>query len=73
MYAAHDDFSIYAIGYSREQALQNAIDAANDPTARFEVSEINDQLADRIERDGWNGNRQSFGFRNGMIVDTTDD
>lgn len=70
-YAAHDDHSIYAIGDSSDEAVQNARDNAGDPDAEFDTTRIGDDLAARIERDGWNGNRQSFDIRNGEIVDTT--
>lgn len=72
-FAAHDDISIYAVGNTPEDSIQNARDAANEPTAEFEASPISDALAAQIERDGWNGHRQSFAYRNGQLVDTTDE
>lgn len=71
LYAAYDDISIYAIGRSPEEAIQNARTAACEPGAVFDTAPIGDALAARIERDGWNGNRQSFGIRSGEIIDTT--
>ena len=70
-YAAYDELSIYALGQTPDEAIVNALNDSGDPDAQFETARISDALAVQIERDGWNGNRQSFDVRGGEIVETT--
>ncbi len=71
-YAAHDKFSIYAIGETPEAAIAQARDDARDDSAQFDTAIVSDKLAAKIMRDGWDGNRNSFDVRHGEIFDTTD-
>jgi len=71
MYAAYDDFSIYAIANSRIDAVTKARINTRQLDAEFETAQISAELAAQIETDGWNGNHRSFIVRNGYIIDTT--
>jgi hypothetical protein len=72
-YAAYDDLSIYAVASTRTAAIQKARDDAKEPEAKFKTAQVSDEFAAQIERDGWDGNRQSFEIdRMGYIVETTD-
>ena len=72
-YAAYDELSIYALGQTPDEAIANARNDAGDPDAQFDTARISEALAAQIERDGWNGNRQSFDVRGGEIVETTNE
>lgn len=72
-FAAYDDFSIYAVAETAEAAIAAAIKDAGDPDAMFVTAKIGAELAAQIERDGWDGNRQSFRIADGCIIDTTND
>ncbi len=72
-FAAYDDLSIYAVADTGEVAIATARADTNEPDAMFKTAEISDELAVQIERDGWNGNRQSFEVRHGAIFVTTND
>jgi hypothetical protein len=72
LYAAYDDFSIYAVSDSPENAIAKARDDAREPEAEFSTAMISDELAAQIARDGWDGMHRSFEIgRDGFIVDTT--
>jgi N-acetylglutamate synthase/N-acetylornithine aminotransferase len=66
-FAAHDDLSIYAVADTAEAAITKARDEARDLEAQFLTAQISDELAAQIERDGWDGMRQSFDVVNGWI------
>ena len=71
MYAAHDDFSIYGIGNTAAEALEDATRIAD---GDYRVSKIEPTFAAKIEQDGFNSNHDSFDVdENGMIVECSDD
>ena len=70
-FAAYDSASIYALGHTREAAVENARNAAREPDAQFQTAEIDETLASWIDKNGWDGMRRSFDLQNGVIVDTT--
>lgn len=72
-FAAYDDNSIYALGDTPEQAIQTARDDAKEPEAQFKTAPIREELAAKIDRDGWNGYTNSFEIdrATGYIIDTT--
>jgi len=72
-YAAYDEITIYAVGDTPKEAISNANDNAGNEKWKFETAKISDELAEKIERCGWNGNYNSFNVVHGYIVDTTDD
>jgi L-asparaginase II len=72
-YAASDDFAIYAIADSSEQAIDKAQDECGGPQYCFKVARISDEFARQIDDNGWNGNRQSFEVKNGEIFETTNE
>ena len=69
-FAAYDDVAIYAVAETSEAAIEEAQSYVNGE-GHFDAAEISDELFEQIERDGWNGNRQSFSVKNGEIVETT--
>lgn len=71
-YAAYDDMSIYALGDTPEQAIDNARSEAKDPYARFSTAPISDTFAAWIEVNGWDGKNRSFAIdKYGYLIDTT--
>jgi hypothetical protein len=72
-FAAYDDLSIYAVSRTAIGAVRKARRDAMDPTAQFRTAPISRDLAKQIERDGWNGNTNSFDVdrKTGFIIDTT--
>jgi len=72
-FSAHDDFSIYAVAETAEAAIAAAIKYSGAPDTMFATAKIGAELAAQIDRDGWDGNRQSFRIVDGYIVDTTNE
>ena len=72
-FAAYDDFAIYAVADSSQGAVDKALDECGGASYCFKFARVSDDLADQIERDGWNGNRQTFTVRNGELFDTTNE
>ena len=71
-FAAHDNFSIYAIADTADAAVAKARDIVGVDDAQFSTAKVSDELAEQIETRGWNGNRQAFSVgRDGFIVDTS--
>ncbi len=71
-FAAYDDLSIYAVADTAADAIAKARHEVRDDSTDFRIAQITDDLAARIERDGWDGSRQTFEIdNNGFIVDTT--
>ncbi len=71
MHAAHDDLNIYGIGNTEEEALKDALRAAD---GEYDVSPITDEFAAKIEREGFNGNFDTFGVdENGVIFDDSEE
>ena len=72
-FAAYDDFSIYAVADTADRAIENARCEAGDQEAQFSTAQVTDDLASQIDRDGWNGHRQSFRVDGGFIIETTNE
>jgi len=72
-FAAYDNNSIYAVAETADAAIDLARRDARDPDAKFSTAKISAALAEQINRDGWNGNIQSFRLVDGYIIDTTND
>ena len=71
-FAAYDDVSIYGIGDTAEEAVVTARSKVRNDDAEFNVACISNDLAARIDHDGWDGSRQTFKIDdNGFIVETT--
>jgi hypothetical protein len=71
-FAAYDNLSIYAVADTAADAIPKARHEVCDDSAEFRIAQVSDDLAARIERDGWDGSRQTFDIdNNGFIVDTT--
>lgn len=72
-YAAHDDVSIYGIGWTAEDAIKDADHWAG-PGGQYKIAPISDDLFNSIWVDGWNGARNTFVIdrSTGYIIDTTD-
>ena len=71
MYAAHDDFSIYGIGNTAAEALEDATRIAD---GDYQVSKIEPAIAAKIEQDGFDPNHDSFDAdENGMIIECGED
>ena len=71
-FAAYDNFTIYAVGNTPAAAVSKACADTWEPEGLFSVAPISGELCTQIEREGWNGNRQSFAIDDsGYIVDTT--
>lgn len=70
-YAAHDDLSIYAIGNTEQEALQEALLASE---GKYEVSPITDEFAQKIVKEGFNGSFDTFGVDDkGVIYDDSEE
>ena len=55
LYAAHDDYAIYGLGSTAEEAVDDAMDqgSLDDPDRDgFQTSRISDDLADQVRRYG---------------------
>lgn len=72
-FAAYDDSSIYAIGNTPDEAIENARRHIGEPEAKFMALNVTDEFAAWIEENGWNGWKRSFAIRKGYLVDTTDE
>ena len=65
-YAAYDADTIYAVATHPTAAIATAIEEAGSAAdmlrfgARLNTAEISEALFDQIERQGWDGRRQSF-------------
>jgi hypothetical protein len=71
-FAAYDDLSIYAIADTAADAIGKARNQMRNDSADFRIAQVSDDLAARIECDGWDGSRQIFKIdEDGFIVDTT--
>ena len=79
-YAAHVEGVIYAIGDTAEDAIRNAKvevqgtveaydhEAAERDLTPFQADPIGDDGAKAVERDGFNGNTDSFEIIDGFVV-----
>lgn len=66
MYAAHDDLSIYGIGKTENEAMEDAREGA---AGDYRVSPIDPDFAKHIQLHGFNGNFDTFDFdENGVII-----
>ena len=72
-FAAHDADTIYAVATHRNAALEAAAYEAGMDEAFFVTAEISEALFNQIERQGWDGRRQSFKIRDGELSETTND
>jgi len=71
MYAAHDDLSIYGIGSTAEEALEDAQRFAD---GEFQVSKIETSFGNHIKKYGFNGAFEAFDFdESRTIVAPSDD
>ena len=71
MYAAHDDLSIYGIGSTESEALE---DATRISDGDYQISKIDSAFAAKIEKDGFDGSHDSFDVdENGMIIEYDED
>lgn len=64
-FAAHDADTVYAVATHRNAALEAAVDDTGLDEASFDTAEISEALFNQIERQGWDGRRQSFEIRDG--------
>lgn len=73
-FAAYDADTIYGVGTTEPDALECAYEMAyGDENIDLSIAEISETLFNQIERQGWDGRRQSFEIRDGMLVDTTNE
>ena len=71
-FAAYDADTIYAVATSRDAAIYaGAVETIGYYGSNFLVAEISEALFNQIERQGWDGSRQSFEIRNGELIETT--